>query len=467
MAGFGRREQEWALQRKAAAGEITQLYKQLRSAEIREYLAEREHANHRQQEQQSRDVLEFLTNEQNTLTGDNRKISTEDFYLWMKREAQTLHARAFQLAFDLAKKAERAWQFELADDSRTFIQSGYLAGKEGLFAGDRLNFDLKQMEIAYLEQNQREYEITKHFSLAEWFPGQLIDLRRDGKCDFFLPEALFDLDCPGHSHRRIKSIAVSVPCVTGPYTSVNCSLTLTENHVRRAPGGYPANPSEDATNFMSFSAAVTAIVTSTAQADAGVFDPNPRDERYQPFEGAGAISGWTLQLLGKPRPFDYDTIADVILTLRYTARADGSLASAEKAANAWLGANAARGFSMRHEFPSEWAAFKNIDTTTGAKASLKFSLTPSHYTYRLNEFTEPAKRLLIFFTGNPDGDVELLRGNPNQAPASIGNTQLTSGGDFGVTSFPATGDFELRFDSNAIDDLWIVVDWSPGTPPPG
>jgi hypothetical protein len=467
MGNFSRREQEWALQRKNAAGELTQLYKQLRSAEIREYLAEREHNNHRQQEQQSRDVLEFLTNEQNTLTGDNRKISTEDFYLWMKREAQTLHAKAFQLAFDLAKKAERAWQYELADETRTFIQAGYLAGKEGLFAGDRLHYDLKQMEIAYLEQNRREYEITKHVSLAEWFPAQLIDLRRNGNCDFFLPEALFDLDCSGHSHRRIKSIAISVPCVTGPYTGINCSLTLTENHIRRAAGGYPADPADDTTNFMSYSAPVTAIVTSSGQSDAGVFDPNPRDERYQPFEGAGAISRWTLQLLGKPRPFDYDTIADIILTVHYTARTDGSRAAAEQAANAWLRSNAARAFSMKHDFPTEWAAFKSVDTTTGGKASLKFALSPHHYAYRLKDVSEPAKRLVTFFTGNPDGDVELLRGNPGQAPASLARTQPTNGGDFGTASFPATGDFELRFDSNAIDDLWIVVDWSPGTSAPG
>ena len=35
----------------------------------------------------------------------------------------------------------------------------------------------------------------------------------------------------------------------------------------------------------------TAIATSTAQSDAGVFEFNFRDERYMPFEGAGAVSG--------------------------------------------------------------------------------------------------------------------------------------------------------------------------------
>jgi hypothetical protein len=35
-----------------------------------------------------------------------------------------------------------------------------------------------------------------------------------------------------------------------------------------------------------------------------------------------------LNILGKPRAFDYDSITDLILTFRYTARPDGSRASA-------------------------------------------------------------------------------------------------------------------------------------------
>jgi hypothetical protein len=65
MASYGRREQDWAFQRKAAAGELTLLYKQLRSAEIREYIANSEHTHHLTQIKQSKDILEFLTNELN------------------------------------------------------------------------------------------------------------------------------------------------------------------------------------------------------------------------------------------------------------------------------------------------------------------------------------------------------------------------------------------------------------------
>ena len=283
---------------------------------------------------QSKDILEFLTNELNILKGNRRKTTTEDFYLWMKREAQSLHAKAFQFAFDIAKKAEKAVQYELGDTDLRFVQNSYLAGREGLFAGEKLYFDLKRLEMAYAENYTREYEITKHISLRDWFPLALIELRSSGHCQIDLPEALFDLDCPGHSFRRIKSVAVSIPCVVGPYASVNCALTLTQSYVRRGTGGYGNNPQDDASNFAPYPAAVKSIVTSSSQVDSGLFEANLRDERYLPFEAAGVISSWAIELLGKPRAFDYDTITDLILTIRYTARPDGSRASAEQAAEA-------------------------------------------------------------------------------------------------------------------------------------
>lgn len=446
MASFNRREQDWAFQRKAAAGELTQLYKQFRAAEIREYIAQREHEHHLTQIQQSKDVLEFLTNEQNLRTGDQRKTTTEDFYLWMKREAQALHAKCYQFAYDVAMKAEKALHHELGDDSK-FIQSGYLAGKEGLFAGEKLYFDIKRMEMAYAELNTRTYELTKHVSLKEWFPLQLIRLRSGGICSINLPEALFDLDCPGHSFRRIKSVALSIPCITGPYASVNCSVTLTKSSVRLKDSSIDENPA----------AAIKSVVTSSSQGDSGMFETNLRDERYLPFEGAGAISTWSLELLGKPRSFDYDTISDVVLTIRYTARG-GSRPKAETDAYTWLKSNAARVFSMRHEFGSEWAAFKRpIDPAAANKtARLKFSLDEKHFSYRMKNITDKPKSLRLFISGGATGKVKLQQNN-----GSLGETQIANGeASFTNLTLSSLERFELIFDSNALTDLWLVVDWS-------
>ena len=66
----------------------------------------------------------------------------------MKREVKALHARAFQLAFEVGRKAERAMQHELGDPGLSYVQFNYLDGIEGLLAGEKLLLDLKRMEMA-------------------------------------------------------------------------------------------------------------------------------------------------------------------------------------------------------------------------------------------------------------------------------------------------------------------------------
>ncbi len=71
-----------------------------------------------------------------------------------------------------------------------------------------------------------------------------------------------------------------------------------------------------------------AIATSSARGDSGVFEFSFRDERYMPFEGAGAVSLWQVSLPSEYRPFDYATISDVVLHLAYEAEHDGVLRNA-------------------------------------------------------------------------------------------------------------------------------------------
>lgn len=97
----------------------------------------------------------------------------------------------------MAKRAERTYRFELGLEDSHFIQFGYWDSlKKGLLAGERLYHDLKRMELAYLDQNKREYELTKHISLALNDPLALLALKETGKCEIELPEMLFDMDYP-------------------------------------------------------------------------------------------------------------------------------------------------------------------------------------------------------------------------------------------------------------------------------
>ena len=72
---------------------------------------------------------------------------------------------------------------ELGLSDSVFIRFGYWDSlKKGLLAGERLGHGLKRMEAAYLEQNRREYELSKTVSLALLDPAALVRLKQTGEC---------------------------------------------------------------------------------------------------------------------------------------------------------------------------------------------------------------------------------------------------------------------------------------------
>src|SRR5262249_11573894 len=87
--------------------------------------------------------------------------------------------------------------------------------------------------------------------------------------------------------------------------------------------GYVAVP--DDPRIVRHYAATEAIATSSGQNDAGVFELNFRDERYLPFEFAGAVSRFRIELPPENNFFDMDALSDVILHVNYTAREGGEV----------------------------------------------------------------------------------------------------------------------------------------------
>src|SRR5262249_14090249 len=318
-ASYQRRMDDWMLQANLAARELMQIGRQIIGSLIAEQMAHHEYQSMQQQIANAQEVDQFL----------HDKFTNEDLYLWMQGEISRLYYEYYRFAFDTARKAERTMKQELMRpelDAQDFVKFNYWAGgRKGLLSGEALHLDVKRMEMAYHENNKRELELAKHVSLRQLNPVALLTLKATGTCQVTVPEWLYDLDCPGHYMRRIKRVALSVPSVVGPYTSVNCTLSLLKSSIRKSPvpkdGEYARQGSED-DRFVDYAGAAQSIVTSGASNDSGLFEANLRDERFLPFEGAGAESMWKLDL---PKPqdypaFDYATISDVILHIRYTAR---------------------------------------------------------------------------------------------------------------------------------------------------
>ena len=358
-ASYERRYSDWKLQERLATKELDSIDKQIRAAEFRKEISEGDLKNHVLQIENAKKTDEFMRS----------KYTNKELYDWMIGQISAVYFKSYKLAHDFAKKAEMSYKFELGNDD-SFISYGYWDSmKKGLQSADLLIHDIKRMETSYLDKNKREYEITKHVSLVQLDPLALVRLRATGVCDFEIPEALYDMDHPGQYFRRLKSVSVSLPCVAGPYTSVSAKLSLVNNRYRKITSGEYAENLGNDSRFVYNIGAIQSIATSNAQNDSGVFELNFRDERFLPFENTGAISSWRLELPTEVRQFDYNTISDVIVHVKYTAREGGS--GLKNAANGVLreqletikqglkqsGMHVA--VNMKHDMPNEWHLLKN------------------------------------------------------------------------------------------------------------
>ena len=260
------------------------------------------------------------------------QFANRDLFIWMRTELSNLYRSSYNDALSLAKQTEQCFNFELWDpagpSNAVFITTNHWDGlKKGLLAGEKLERQLRSMQLSYDDQNERLFELNKNVSLAEVDPGALLRFKQTGKTTFSIPEFIFDLDYAGQYQRRIKSIAVTIPCVAGPFGNVTARLSLTGNSVRKEAtlidGEYAKQDGNDTRFQAGISAAqglATTIGTSSGNQDRGMFEFNFNQERYLPFEGAGVISDWVLELPTVYQQFNYDSINDVILHIDYTAR---------------------------------------------------------------------------------------------------------------------------------------------------
>jgi hypothetical protein len=423
-AGWQRRMDEWIHQVQVLDIEIEQIERQILAADRRRDIALRELNNHQQQMENAAEVHDFLRD----------KFTSHALYLWMQQETAAIYYQMYEMALVYARKAQRALNYELGYTARQFIPEEIWDNlHEGLLSGERLQLALRLMEKSYYDGNNRDYELTKHFSLRSHFPLAFLQLRTTGYCEVDIPEWMFDLDYPGHYMRRIKNVTMTIPCVVGPYTGVHCRLTLLSSKTRVDPrlaetqhtccddegweNGYQAMP--DDPRIVSQYAATEAIATSSGQNDSGMFELNFRDERYNPFEYAGALSRWRIELPLENNQFDMETLSDLILHLNFTAREGGEnlRKAAHECAQQNLPGAGVRFFDVKREFPEAWHLFAGVKHNRPTCRQLGIQLSRNMFPYLPGNKRLGVQRLELLFEA-PGADpsahhiVEFLAGQP-------------------------------------------------------
>lgn len=390
VAGYKRRAEDWGNQKKLAEREITQIDRQIAAGEIRVALSKHELTVHDTQAKQADEVRSWMES----------KFTNQQLYDWMVSQLSATYYQSYQLAYRAAKRAEACYRYELGRED-AYVTSAYWDNtRKGLLAGELLGYDLERLDAAYLENNRREFELTKHVSLSQLDPVALLALQETGECSFAIGEVEFDLDFPGHYFRRIQSVSVTLAAAAGRHGTINAELELSTSHTRITPDATVDPTSDQAT--------VETIAVSGAVDDAGLFRVDFNDPRYLPFERRGVISNWRLRLTGRPRQFDWSALADAIFHVRYTARNGGqtfrddveaavvtrlndedTVGGALKATGTYLGVSAAR------DFPDAWHQFLH-PTGTAEGQTLTLNIDEHLLSHALGTMNRTVDKLWVY-----------------------------------------------------------------------
>ncbi len=451
MAGYQRRAQDWEFQLQTATYDVSRIQEDMAGLQTQLNSAQQDLAILQQQIAQNTAITNFLKS----------KFTNQQLYSWMVGQLSGVYYQTYQLAYTYAMKAQVAFQMETDSPSTNFLTINYWDSlRKGLLAGEYLTLSLQRMNVQYQTVNTRRFEIEKNISLAMTNPQAFLDLKATGTCNFSFTEELFDYDYPGQYARKITTMSVTIPAVVGPYQNIKATLKQTFN-------AWVYDPTADAaTQYLLDNETGTApdglienwlpnqaIAISKGLDDSGMFVLNFEDPRYLPFEGTGAVSNWTLEMPTTTNRFDFNSITDVIFTVKYTALYDASL---ETKVKGWLASYPYEGglyYVLQQAFASQWYACMSNQVAGATTQTLSFPIAPN----QLNAYQSVSLTGVLFLVETAEGMsmpatsqfMSLTIGSQTAKPISnAGAIGTISGLSVAPADFMAT--WELTFNLTAM-----------------
>lgn len=327
---YRRRREEWDIQYRLAEKEMAVIEAQLAALRIRETSAQMQIAH---METQAAHADAQLALFQSKFTG-------KAMYSWLRGRLATIFYQYYDLTASLCLMAQKSLQYETGDVSKSWLKTGTWNGAwAGLMSGEGLMLSLAQMEMAWMKHQKRELEVTRTVSLAALFDRQSESttfvqavkdaLNKEGskpdadtgtiKVELVENDKLaihFSLSglnvAPDYADKtlRVRSIAVTLPALLGPYQNVMGQMFIS--------GEVPILPS-----------GCERCAISHALQDNGMFSQDgtgdPRwGARWLPFEGLNVNGDTRMTLsfaeaLGDQKTL-LESLSDIILHVQFTVR---------------------------------------------------------------------------------------------------------------------------------------------------
>jgi Tc toxin complex TcA C-terminal TcB-binding domain len=478
-AAFERRKQEWQLQRALAEQDRAIGGQQVTLANDRVRIVEQEQTIAGIQETHANDVIHFLHNQ----------FPSEELYDWMSRILEGVYGFFLQQATAMAKLAENQLAFERQKAPAGYIQADYWLpptegepaegrgpDRKGLTGSARLLRDIYELDQYAFAKNQRKLQLTKTLSLARMFPAEFQRFRQTGVLPFATVMELFDRDFPGQYLRLIKRVRTSVIALVPPTDGIHA--TLSSSGISRVMVG-PETFQTVVIRRDPEMVALTAPLNST-----GLFELEAQGEMLLPFEGNGVDMSWEFRMPRAANLFDYRTVADVLITLEYTAL-HSEVYRQQVIERLGSRINADRSFSFRNQFADQWYDLHNPENPN---APLRVSFEVAAEDFPPNVHAVSIDRILLYFSraeeraaslGWKDADLRTRlsftpKGNDGGLPVSgtatpvdgIISTRRASGSSWlQMTGRSPVGTWTLElpqeahrcFQQEAVEDMLFVI----------
>ena len=482
-AALERRREEWELQQRLAEQDSRIGEQQKKLAEDHVQIVTQERAIAVIEVDSTKDSIEFLTN----------KFTNVELFDWMGNILEGVFSFFLRQGTATAKLAENQLAFVNQEIPPAIIRPDYWEApsensvlgntdgqtpdRRGLTGSARLLQDIYQLDQYAFDTGKRKLPLTKTISLARLAPLEFQRFRETGVILFATPMEMFDRGFPGHYLRLIKRVRTSVIALIPPVDGIHATLSTTGTS-RVVIGG-------DVFQTVPIRRGPEYVALSAPSHSTGLFELDQQPDMVLPFEGSGVEMSWEFNMPRAANPFDYSTIADVLITLEYTALHSPDYRQ-QVIQSLKPTVSADRPFSFRSQFADQWYDLHNPEQTSTPMAvrftTLRDDFPPNIealkiqqvllYFVRAGEAPVEVPVSHLRYTAQEevgtvggsatsiDGVISTRRGNAGSWTAMIGKSPT---GEWEL-ALPNTGEMRNRFAKEDVEDILFVITYSGRTP---